>query len=117
MATTVTKSDIISAITLYIASNDEGRTNCPVNYLIDEKFGKQHKKLILKLVADLKKAGAIVGKRGRTGGLCFPESATIEAKSVETEDSENDESDDTDVRASDEDTIEQDGMEIEPIPF
>jgi hypothetical protein len=115
MATTVSKSDIISAITLYIASNDEGRTNCPINYLIDEKFGKQHKKLIMKLVADLKKAGAIVGKRGRTGGLCFPESATIEASPVESEDSENDESVDTDEKADD--TIEQDGMEIEPIPF
>lgn len=115
MPATVSKSDIISAITLYIASNDEGRTNCPVNYLIDEKFGKQHKKLVMKLVADLKKAGAIVGKRGRTGGLCFPEAASIEAESVDS--TESDESADTDVQASDEDTIEQDGMEIEPIPF
>ena len=117
MATTVTKSDIISAITLYIASNDEGRTNCPINYLIDEKFGKQHKKLIIKMVNDLKKAGAIVGKRGRTGGLCFPESATVEASPVESDDSMNDESVDTDVESSEDETIEQDGMKIEPIPF
>lgn len=116
MPATVSKSDIISAITLYIASNDEGRTNCPINYLIDDKFGKQHKKLIMKLVADLKKAGAIVGKRGRTGGLCFPETASIDAESVDS--TENDESvDSTDVQANEDDTIEQDGMEIEPIPF
>lgn len=112
MATTVTKSDIISAITLYIASNDEGRTNCPVNYLIDEKFGKQHKKMIMKMVADLKKAGAIVGKRGRTGGLCFPESVAVEASPVDT-----DETDDTSVEVEESDIIEQDGMEIEPVPF
>ena len=123
MAANVTKSDIISAITLYIASNDEGRKNCPVNFLIDEKFGKQNKKKVLALVAELKEAGAIVGKRGRTGGLCFPDIVSVEASAVEAVDSEtNDEAssaestDDTD-NAIEDDTIEQDGMTIERIPF
>lgn len=109
MRSNITKSDVISAITLYIASNDEGRSNCPVNYLIDEKFGKQNKKLVLKIVADLKKAGAIIGKRGRTGGLCFPESVAVDASPVDT--------DETVENESDEDVIEQDGMEIESVPF
>jgi hypothetical protein len=108
MASTISKSDIISAITLYLASNE--RENCPLAYLIDEKFGRSHKKHVTKLVADLKKAGAIVGKRGRTGGLCFPESATVEAAPVE--------SDNTEIEVSAEDTtLEQDGMVIEPVPF
>lgn len=106
MATTISKTDIISAITLYLASND--RPNCPLTYLIDEKFGKQNKKLVTKLVNDLKKAGAIVGKRGRTGGLCFPDSIAVEATPVETDNSE------IEVTVED-NTIEQDGMVIEEI--
>lgn len=104
MATTISKTDIISAVTLYLASND--RPNCPLAYLIDEKFGKQNKKLVTKLVNDLKKAGALVGKRGRTGGLCFPDSIAVEATPVETEAvNETEESD----------VVEQDGMLIEEI--
>ena len=108
MPATVTKSDIISAITLYLASNE--RPNCPISYLIDEKFGKQHKKLVTKLVSELKESGAIVGKRGRTGGLCFPETVAVEASPVEeTVEASSDEVMDT--------AIEQDGMQIEEVPF
>jgi len=108
MAATISKSDIISAITLYLASNE--RENCPLAYLIDEKFGKSNKKQVTKLVADLKKAGAIVGKRGRTGGLCFPETVSVEATPVETEKTQ------IAVTVEDE-AIEQDGMIIEAAPF
>ncbi len=101
----VTKSDIISAITLYLASNE--RTNCPLSYLVEEKFSRLQKKQVIKLVNDLKKAGAIVGKRGRTGGLCFPETVAVEASPVESAE--------TDTDTVENDVVEQDGMEIEEL--
>lgn len=110
MPANISKSDIISAVTVYLASNE--RPNCPVNYLIDEKFGKQNKKLVMKLVADLKEAGALIGKRGRTGGLCFPETTSVEADPVETSEAISD-----DNTESNDDVIVEDGMEIEEVPF
>ena len=102
----ISKSDIISAITIYLASND--RPNCPISYLIDEKFGKQHKKHITKLVNDLKEAGAIVGKRGRTGGLCFPDAIAVEAEPV------NEQVEQTNEMSE---TTENSEMVIEEVPF
>lgn len=58
MATT---TDILSEIAAYTAAN--GRP-CPAKHLTD-KFGADAPDLI----ASLKAAGTIIGKRGRTGGL------------------------------------------------
>jgi DNA-binding IscR family transcriptional regulator len=109
-----TKSDIISAITVYTAAN---KRPCPIDHLI-EKFGS--KKLVQKLVNDLKEANAIVGRRGRTGGLTFPEDIAIDATPIETA-SVNDEHQKDDANDGDntdnENATEQDGMKIVEIPF
>ena len=110
-----TKSDIISAITVYTASN---KRPCPIDHLVG-KFG--NKKLVQKLVADLKDAGAIVGRRGRTGGLTFPEDIAVDASPVDSTDTDSaDDTDDTQDIAetsSNENITEQNGMKIVEIPF
>ena len=110
-----TKSDIISAITVYTAAN---KRPCPIDHLVS-KFG--NKKLVQKLVSDLKDAGAIVGKRGRTGGLTFPEDIAVDATPVDN-DIQNDEHQKDDANepadAGDNDNAtEQNGMKIVEIPF
>ena len=63
---TITNEQVLSAISEYRAEN--GRP-CPANYLT-AKFGEE----VLDVIASLKKAGTLVGKRGRTGGLVAAES-------------------------------------------
>ncbi len=57
----ITNEQVLSAISEYRSEN--GRP-CPANYLVS-KFGDE----VLDTIASLKKAGTVVGKRGRTGGL------------------------------------------------
>lgn len=57
----ITNEQVLSAISEYRSEN--GRP-CPANYLVG-KFGDE----VLDTIAALKKAGTVVGKRGRTGGL------------------------------------------------
>ncbi len=109
------KSDIISAITVYTAAN---KRPCPIDHLI-EKFG--HKKMVQKLVNDLKEANAIVGRRGRTGGLTFPEDIAIDANPIDAapvnDEHEQDDSNEPADAADSENTTEQNGMKIVEIPF
>ena len=59
------KTDVLDAITVYLKNNDRP---CPAHYLID-KFGEDVSETIL----SLKKDGSIMGKRGRNGGIVFPD--------------------------------------------
>jgi hypothetical protein len=110
-----TKSDIISAITVYTSAN---KRPCPIDHLVS-KFG--NKKLVQKLVNDLKEAGAIVGRRGRTGGLTFPEDIAIDADPVDAapvnDEREQDGSNEPADTADSENTTKQNGMKIVEIPF
>lgn len=110
-----TKSDIISAITVYTSAN---KRPCPIDHLVS-KFG--NKKLVQKLVNDLKETGAIVGRRGRTGGLTFPEDIAIDASPVDSTDTDSaedsQEENDTANVADNQNTTEQNGMKIVEIPF
>ena len=71
---TIQKSDVIGAISVYLKNNNRP---CPAHYLVD-KFGDD----VAETIADLKKSGAIVGRRGRTGGIAFPD--TVFPKKGET---------------------------------
>lgn len=101
MSNTITNTDIISAITVYITSNERP---CPMDYLVS-MFN--NKKTVQKIVNDLKDSGTIIGKRGRTGGLAFPEGTAIAANPVTTDNTATDNDNST----------EQDGMNIVEIPF
>lgn len=56
-----TKTDVLNEIALYTATNSRP---CPMNYLTG-KFGDEAADLVKQLKTD----GAVIGKRGRTGGL------------------------------------------------
>lgn len=102
---TIQKNDVIGAIEVYLKNNNRP---CPAHYLTD-KFGDD----VADTIADLKKAGTIVGKRGRTGGIAFPDSvfpkkgetvaSTIEATPIEFEGDSSDitdeDTDDSDMSA------------------
>lgn len=61
----IEKSDVVGSITVYLSAN---KRPCPAHYLVD-KFGDD----VVETIADLKKDGVLVGKRGRKGGLQFPD--------------------------------------------
>jgi hypothetical protein len=61
----ISKSDVLDAIKIYVSNNDRP---CPAHYLTD-KFGDDVSETIL----TLKKEGSIIGKRGRNGGIIFPD--------------------------------------------
>lgn len=84
----INKSDVMGAITVYLLNENRP---CPAHYLTD-KFGDD----VADVVAQLKKDGVIIGKRGRGGGIVFPDTVLekksktntnhpIEAKPVEVE--------------------------------
>lgn len=62
---TIQKSDVIGAITVYLLNENRP---CPAHYLT-EKFGDD----VGDVIASLKKDGVIIGKRGRGGGIVFPD--------------------------------------------
>lgn len=102
---TIQKNDVIGAIEVYLRNNNRP---CPAHYLTD-KFGDD----VAETIADLKKSGIIVGKRGRTGGIAFPDSVfpkkgetvatAIEATPIEFEgdssDMSDEDTDDSDMSA------------------
>lgn len=74
----ITNEQVLSAISEYRSEN--GRP-CPANYLVS-KFGDE----VLDTIASLKKAGTVVGKRGRTGGLVPADAApATESASAESD--------------------------------
>ena len=73
----ITNEQVLSAISEYRSEN--GRP-CPANYLVS-KFGEE----VLDTIAALKKAGTVVGKRGRTGGLVAAEEQTDAATDESTD--------------------------------
>ena len=74
----ITNEQVLSAISEYRSEN--GRP-CPANYLVS-KFGEE----VLDTIASLKKAGTVVGKRGRTGGLVTSDEApAADAATTEAE--------------------------------
>ena len=79
----VTNEQVLAAIAEYREANTRP---CPARYITD-KFGSD----ALPIIAALKESGAIVGRRGRTGGL-VPADATTAANvsSTVTDDSVSD---------------------------
>lgn len=65
----VTTEQVLSEISEYRVANSRP---CPANHLT-AKFGDE----ALDIIAALKKAGTIVGKRGRTGGLIPADEAGV----------------------------------------
>lgn len=60
------KTDVKAAIEIYINNNNRP---CPAVYLTD-KFGDD----VIEVINIMKKDGDIVGRRGRNGGIAFPDS-------------------------------------------
>jgi hypothetical protein len=60
------KTDVKAAIEIYINNNNRP---CPAVYLTD-KFGDD----VVEVINIMKKDGDIVGRRGRNGGIAFPDS-------------------------------------------
>jgi predicted metal-dependent RNase len=61
----INKSDVMGAITVYLLNENRP---CPAHYL-NQKFGDD----VADVVASLKKDGVIIGRRGRNGGIVFPD--------------------------------------------
>jgi len=71
----IQKNDVIDAVTVYL--QNENRP-CPAYYLVD-KFGDD----VADVISSLKKDGVIVGRRGRNGGIVFPDTVfTKKDKSI-----------------------------------
>ena len=61
----INKSDVVGAITVYLLNMNRP---CPAHYLT-QKFGDD----VADVITSLKKDGVIIGKRGRGGGIVFPD--------------------------------------------
>lgn len=72
----INKSDVMGAITVYLLNMNRP---CPAHYLT-QKFGDD----VGDVIASLKKDGVIIGKRGRGGGIVFPDTV-FKKKSRENE--------------------------------
>jgi hypothetical protein len=62
---TINNIDVLAAIQSYLDSNNRP---CPAHYLND-KFGDD----VAEAITNLKKDGKIIGRRGRNGGIVFPD--------------------------------------------
>jgi hypothetical protein len=95
--TTINNIDVLAAIQSYLDNNNRP---CPAHFLTD-KFGDD----VAEAITNLKKDGKIVGRRGRNGGIVFPDTvfkdkAPVKAKkvdiAVENTDSDTDSDSDSD---------------------
>lgn len=77
MAIPFTKTEVLASITSYL---DSKKRPCPAHFLTD-KFGDDVEETILAL----KSEGVIVGRRGRNGGIVFP-NTVFPAKKVDIAD-------------------------------
>jgi len=66
---TVSKAEILNSIKCYVEDN---KRPCPAKYLVRE-YGDD----ITELLTQMKKAGEIIGKRGRNGGIVLPDGASV----------------------------------------
>lgn len=66
---TVSKAEILNSIKCYVEDN---KRPCPAKYLVRE-YGDD----ITETLAQMKKAGEIIGKRGRNGGIVIPDGASV----------------------------------------
>lgn len=66
---TVSKAEILNSIKCYVEDN---KRPCPAKYLVRE-YGDD----ITETLALMKKAGEIIGKRGRNGGIVIPDAASV----------------------------------------
>lgn len=87
---TINNIDVLAAIQSYLENHNRP---CPAHYLMD-KFGDD----VVENVNELKKDGKVIGRRGRNGGIVFPDTvfkdkSPIAAKRVDT--STDDDSDNT----------------------
>lgn len=71
--TTPNKTDILTAVTNFV--NVKSRP-CPISFLV-ETFGDD----VYDVVDGLKESGALVGLRGRNGGLALPGSEIVVKRS------------------------------------
>ena len=69
MTTTISQSDVVSAVTVFVNENSRP---CPSKYLTD-KFGAD----VVEVLASLKESGVLIGLRGRNGGFALPDSAIV----------------------------------------
>jgi len=97
---TINNIDVLAAIQSYLDSNNRP---CPAHYLTD-KFGDD----VAENITNLKKDGKVIGRRGRNGGIVFPDtvfkdktdsSSPVAAKklAVDTEDSDSDSDSDLEI--------------------
>ena len=91
---TINNIDVLAAIQSYLDSNNRP---CPAHYLTD-KFGDD----VAESITNLKKDGKIIGRRGRNGGIVFPDTvfkdkAPVTAKKVEVDTDNDDDSNDTEI--------------------
>ena len=95
---TINNIDVLAAIQSYLDSNNRP---CPAHYLTD-KFGDD----VAEAITNLKKDGKIIGRRGRNGGIVFPDTvfkdkAPIASKKVEVATDDSDSDGDSDVEIVD----------------
>ena len=91
---TINNIDVLAAIQSYLDNNNRP---CPAHYLND-KFGDD----VAESITNLKKDGKIVGRRGRNGGIVFPDTvfkdkAPVKAKKVEVDTDTSDTDSDTEI--------------------
>ena len=91
---TINNIDVLAAIQSYLDSNNRP---CPAHYLTD-KFGDD----VAEAITNLKKDGKIIGRRGRNGGIVFPDTAfkdksPVTAKKVTVKDDSTDSDSDSDM--------------------
>lgn len=93
---TINNIDVLAAIQSYLDSNNRP---CPAHYLND-KFGDD----VAENITNLKKDGKVIGRRGRNGGIVFPDTvfkdkSPVAAKpvTVESDDSDSDSDSDAEI--------------------
>lgn len=94
---TINNIDVLAAIQTYLDNNNRP---CPAHYLND-KFGDD----VAEAITNLKKDGKIIGRRGRNGGIVFPDTvfkdkSPVKAKAIELDTSDSDSESDSDVEIS-----------------
>ena len=105
---TINTIDVLAAIQSYL---DKNNRPCPAHFLTD-KFGDD----IAETITNLKKDGKVIGRRGRNGGIVFPDTvfkdkAPVAAKKITVS------SDTTDVDTQNDNNTDDDDTEIVDIPF
>jgi hypothetical protein len=95
---TINNIDVLAAIQSYLDSNNRP---CPAHFLTD-KFGDD----VAENITNLKKDGKVIGRRGRNGGIVFPDTqfkdkSPVAAKPVQVDADDSDSDSDSDAEIVD----------------